>query len=259
MRALTLGSCLAVAVTLAFTANQIIDASLRAPAHATLRPPRLEDRGGAALDEGRLSRALGTPMRPKSLAAPTRPMPLKLLGTLDDHAAAMIETTSGQCRTLRIGDRWNDIELVGVGHGRVTVRRDGAIEEVGIGVTLTPPPASSRIPIAITPRGAALSMQRSELERQLPELVARALQGGQIIPAFQGSTMIGFRLLAVRPGSLYEELGLKTGDVFETVNGASLADPSIALSLLPRLREQKQVALTVNRGGQRLSWELSLN
>ncbi|MBS1152685.1 MAG: ral secretion pathway protein, partial [Myxococcaceae bacterium] len=191
-------------------------------------------------------------------AAPTRPLPLKLLGTLDDHAAAMMEAPSGRCRTLRVGDRWNDVELVGVGHGRVTVRRDGWLEEVGIGAP-SPAPGSARLPIELTARGASLSMPRTELERQLPELTQRAMSGGRIVPAFEGGAMTGFRLLAVQPGSLYEELGLKSGDVLETVNGASLANPEVAFGLMTQLRGQRQVALVVNRGGQRLRWELSLN
>ncbi|MBS1149317.1 MAG: hypothetical protein H6Q89_1015, partial [Myxococcaceae bacterium] len=144
MRAFTLGSCLAVAVTLAFCANLLLEAALRpSPPDPVLRAPRLEA-GPPPLDPGRLSRAFGTPLRPRSVAAPTRPLPLKLLGTLDDHAAAMMEAPSGRCRTLRVGDRWNDVELVGVGHGRVTVRREGWLEEVGIGAP-SPAPGSARL------------------------------------------------------------------------------------------------------------------
>ena len=258
MRVFTLGSCLAIAVTLAFSTNLLIETSLRGPLpECSLRAPRTDERQ-LALDLGRLSRAFATPPQPRPAAAVRPALPLKLIGTLDDHAAAMVETSSGQCRTLRIGDRWNDVELLSVGHGRVIIRRAGALEEVSAGGT-TSPALTSRLPIAFTPHGAAIAMQRSELERQLPELARRAMEGGRIVPAFEGPTMIGFRLLAVRAGSLFEELGLKTGDVLETLNGASLSKPEVALGLMTRLRDQRQVALGVKRGDERLTWELSLN
>jgi general secretion pathway protein C len=262
MRALTLGSCLAVAVTLAFTGNLLLEAALRVPPEATLRAPRGEDERQLMLDRERLARTFGTPLRPRPGPAPTRPLPLKLLGTLDDHAAAMADASTGQCRTLRIGDRWNDVELIGVGHGRVTVRRDGTLEEVAMGGVTSAailPVASAALAISFTPRGASLAMQRSELERQLPLLTQRAMDGGRIVPAFEGGKLSGFRLLSVRADSLYAELGLRSGDVLETVNGASLSSPAVAVGLVTSLRDQRQISVVVNRGGERLTWDLSLN
>lgn len=261
MRPFILGSCLAVAVTLAFCANLILEAKLSTRVELTLRAPRTAKDPHLPLDADRLARTFGTPLRPRAGAAPTRPLPLKLLGTLDEHAAAVMDASSGVCRTMRVGDLWHDIELVGVGHGRVTLRRDGLIEELGIGGTSTPPVAAapSSFPISFSPGGASLRLARSDLERQLPELARRAMEGGRVVPAFEGSTMIGFRLHAVRPGSLYDELGLKNGDLLESVNGNSLSNPEVALGLMTGLRNQRHIALKVNRGGERLTWDLSLN
>ena len=259
MRSLTVGTCRAVAITLAFVANVLIDAALY------IAPPGLDQRRFTArddprpLDAQRLSTGLATPLRPRAAQPPARPLPLKLLGTLDDYAAAMADAASGQCRTMRPGDRWGDVELVAVGHGRVTLRRAGALEELAVGATGAPVTGASAFPISFTARGASLAMARAELLRQLPDLVERALAGGRIVPAFESGTVSGFRLVAVRPGSLYEELGLKTGDVLEAVNGAPLSNPDVAFGLMARLRDQPKVALVVNRAGQRLTWELSLN
>lgn len=260
MRLLTLASCLAVAVTLAWSANLLIDAALTPPPAPR---PRAAIRLAVAprpLDPARLARAFGTPLRPREPAPPPpRPLPLKLLGTLDSHAAALLDAASGQCRTLRVGDRWNDVEVVGVGHGHVTVRRDGLEEELGVGRALSVAAVRAGLPIALTATGATLAMRRADLEQQLPDLARRAMEGGRVVPAFQGSTMVGFKLFAVRPGSLYEELGLQNGDVLESVNGAPLSNPQVAFTLLGRLRDSPSVAVSVDRGGQKLTWQLRLD
>lgn len=255
MRAFTLGCCLAVAVTVAVSANQLIDGALRDP------PPAAEHRGHRAdeslptLDGARLARLLGTPLRPRTSSAPRRPLPFKLLGTLDDHAAALADSASGQCRTLRIGESWNGVELVEVGHGRIAVEQEGVL--VGLGIGAPAPTVGAPLSIGLTPRGANVAVSRAELERQLPALAQRALEGAHLVPSFSGSTMIGFKLFAVRPGSLYEELGLKNGDVFESVNGLSVANPA-ALGMLSRLKDERRVSLVVSRGGERLTWELNV-
>jgi len=258
MRPLVLGSCLAVSVTFTLVANHIVEQTLHGPYELALRPPRLPQPFSPPLDAERLARTFGTPLRPKRVSAPTRPLPLKLLGTLDDHAAALLESTTGQCRTLRIGDRWNDVELLGVGHGRVTLRRDGRMEELGVGTTFSVS-AARALPIVLTASGGSLSMLRAELDRQLPELLTKLMTGGRVVPAFENGAMAGFRLVAVRPGSLYELLGLRSGDLLETINGQSLSNPEAVMGMMGRLREQRTIAVAVKRDDQQLTWNLTLD
>jgi hypothetical protein len=259
MRAFTLGSCLAVAVTLASSGNLMLEGWLRILPDPRLRAPRREARP-AELDSNRLSRAFRTPLRPKTGPVSRRALPLKLVGTLDAHAAAMVEVSSGHCRTLRVGDRWDGVELLEIGHGRATVRREGLLEEITVGATIaSSSPVTSSLPITFSQRGAEISMPRAELERQLPDFAKRLISGGRVIPAFAGSKMIGLRLLAVKPESLYSELGLLSGDLLETVNGVSLTSPEVALGLTSQLREQSRISVGVNRGGERLMWNLSLD
>ncbi len=255
MRPLILGTCLAASIFFAVLANMFVEASLNVPTNGALRPPRLPHDELPGLEPERLSRAFGTPLRPRSANAPTRPLPLKLVGTLDEHAAAMVEPTTGQCRTLRIGDLWNGVELMKVGHGHVTLRHDGRVEELGIGNTLAP----TGLPIVLSSSGGALSMRRADLDRQLPELLPQLMSGGRVVPAFQNGAMAGFRLVAIRPGSLYEQLGLKSGDLLQAVNGQPLASPEVVMGLMARLRDQRTVTVAVDRGGAQLTWNLTLD
>ncbi len=260
MRAFTLGCCLAVAVTVSFIANALIGAALqplRVPSgHARVNPAR-ELR---SLDESRLGRLFGTPLRPRVAPPPRRAIPLKLLGTLDDHAAAVLDPATGHCRTLRVGDTWDDIELVEVGHGAATVRRGGAIEPLGLrGAVEATPSDAAAFAVVVGAAGAKVSLSRAELERRFSELANQAMTGARLVPAFTEGAMSGLKLFAVRPGSIYEQLGLANGDVFEAVNGTPLASLDLGFAGLTRLRNQDRVQLVVNRGGQRLTWELNVN
>jgi type II secretory pathway component PulC len=52
---------------------------------------------------------------------------------------------------------------------------------------------------------------------------------------------------------------IKNGDILESVNGTSLGSPEATFALLPKLRDARQVMLIVNRGGERLAWELRID
>jgi len=57
------------------------------------------------------------------------------------------------------------------------------------------------------------------------------------------------RLFAIRRDSLYEKLGLKNGDILLSVNDTSLADPTEALRIFDKLKEEKSIKVDVERNG----------
>jgi len=60
----------------------------------------------------------------------------------------------------------------------------------------------------------------------------------------------GFKLSEIQPDSIFQQIGLRDGDILTGVGGQSVGDPSKAFQLLTSLRNQNSISLTVMRGGQ---------
>src|SRR5689334_15397525 len=60
----------------------------------------------------------------------------------------------------------------------------------------------------------------------------------------------GFKLSEIQPDSIFQQIGLRDGDVLTGVSGQSVGDPTKAVQLLTDLRNQNSISLTVVRDGQ---------
>ncbi len=93
---------------------------------------------------------------------------------------------------------------------------------------------------------------RSGLDAQLADLDALARQA-RIVPNFRDGVYQGFKLVGIRPGSLYRALGIRSGDVIMTVNGAAISSPNEALTLFETLREAQRIEFGVERRGREIT------
>ena len=69
------------------------------------------------------------------------------------------------------------------------------------------------------------------------------------VPEMQGGQMVGFRLMQIQPGSFYEKIGLKIGDIITSVNGEKITDAAKALSVLQELKHMNSLDLGLQRNG----------
>ena len=60
----------------------------------------------------------------------------------------------------------------------------------------------------------------------------------------------GFKLSEIQPDSIFQQIGLRDGDILTGVGGQSVGDPTRAIQLLTGLRNQSSINLTVMREGQ---------
>ncbi|MDP2314451.1 MAG: type II secretion system protein GspC [Pseudomonadota bacterium] len=63
----------------------------------------------------------------------------------------------------------------------------------------------------------------------------------------------GYRLSAIRKGSLFEKLGIKNGDIVHGVNGQALTSTEGALSIYQTLRNERSFTFDITRRNQRQS------
>jgi len=68
----------------------------------------------------------------------------------------------------------------------------------------------------------------------------------------------GFKLSEIQPDSIFQQIGLRDGDILTGVGGKSVGDPTQAIGLLGSLRSQSSISLTVMRGGQSVQLQYNI-
>ncbi|MGE5189808.1 MAG: type II secretion system protein GspC [Gemmatimonadota bacterium] len=73
----------------------------------------------------------------------------------------------------------------------------------------------------------------------------------RIIPYFEGNKSAGYRLAAIRPGSTFEQLGFRGGDIIQQVNNVELSSPEKMYTIFQNLKDEKRVTVDIVRQGQK--------
>jgi len=94
-------------------------------------------------------------------------------------------------------------------------------------------------------------LDRGMLNEQLQDL-AKLGREARVIPNYDkdSGTYKGFKLIGVRPNSLYRALGIRSGDVIQQINGEELSSPGKALELFTQLQNSSSITLDIARRGK---------
>lgn len=103
--------------------------------------------------------------------------------------------------------------------------------------------------------GNDFTVERSSLTQQMqkPDFLSQAL----IVPNAGG----GFLVREIQPGSIYEKLGMRTGDVIRSVNGQPINNMDEVMKLYQQLggvNQVSNVAIEVTRGGRTESLQYNI-
>ncbi|MCJ8277344.1 MAG: general secretion pathway protein GspC, partial [Bdellovibrionales bacterium] len=104
------------------------------------------------------------------------------------------------------------------------------------------------------------TFKRTEINKYLENL-PQVLQDAKAVPYIapgSGGEVAGFKLVAIKAGSIYEKLGLKRGDIIKGVNGESVDTPQKAMELYQALKSSDSIQLEVTRGGSSTTLNYSL-
>ena len=144
---------------------------------------------------------------------------------------------------------------------RVLLARDGRLEALrlprddssggsgGIGQ-----PAMGLQPRAMMPGPQSLGQLRQEITNNPQRLmdVVRAM------PVMDHGKLTGYRIYPAGNPSMFNQLGLKPGDVVTAVNGIPLTDPAQSMRVLSSLKTSEQVSVTLTRNGQQQTQVLQM-
>ncbi len=204
------------------------------------------------------------------LDAPETALNLKLKGILafgsETASRALIADGSGKEKPYAIGDDVpGGATLKAIHADRVILERSGRFETLRLernktggstAASQTPPAAPASATAGSTSGEAAtLAELRSELLRE----PGKASQYVRLQPVYSDGKLQGYRLYPGANRSLFQQAGLRAGEMVTSVNGVQLDDAAKALQLLGDLREVSELTLTLDRGGETRTLNLNLN
>lgn len=100
-------------------------------------------------------------------------------------------------------------------------------------------------------------IQRSALNKVLANTTLLA-RSARIVPSVRNGKPNGFKLYAIRPGSLYGLLGMSNGDTINAINGHPINTPDKALEIYTKLRRASHVAISFTRRGKSQTSEYTI-
>ena len=94
-------------------------------------------------------------------------------------------------------------------------------------------------------------------QRLLTTEFAKILRDVRALPhRDSNNNIIGYRLTQLKPGSIFDKVGLKSNDIVTEINGVPLGNASQAIRYLNSLRSAEEVQMEVMRRGQRQEFNL---
>jgi general secretion pathway protein C len=203
------------------------------------------------------------------------PLQYELVGTIAGpelfSVAFLRHKETQKIEGFRIGDPVGGGILVEVLRGSVKILRGGNIEELSLAET--PLLTSTAEPINPTPLPPTPSLFTPEPpepdldvrqegdrfildRRQFQSVVSDfgpLLTQARVIPYFQEGKIIGYKIFAIKEGSIYEKIGLREGDILFSINGLRVDSPEKALQLFQQLRSENRFQIEIERNGQRMT------
>jgi len=193
------------------------------------------------------------------------PSSLKLLGTIawtETRSIAVIEDKSSRkIDAYKPGDNVGGYEITRIERGKVYLSRNGSEEVLELPEFAKVSSAVShsgsskgrvgqfaKLP-GINRRGDQFEVDHSVIERAMTNM-GSLLRSARVVPYLKDGKLNGFKILGIKKGSLYEQIGLKNRDVIQRVNGIDLNGPEQALQLFEILRNERQITVDIVRGGR---------
>lgn len=204
-------------------------------------------------------------IRPSTLNA-------ELLGTVvfqnSKYSVALIQDRStNNSRYLAPGDRIQGATVIKIERLRVIVQNKGQMESLEMAELATAAKTPTRPRLRTNSRSATgdgvdfeelgpgrFLVPQTTIDSMMGNL-GQILRDAKAIPVDGPDGRIeGFKIINIKPNSIFERIGLKDGDILKQVNDEALDDPAKAMSLFTALKEQKEISIDIERGGSRLNY-----
>jgi general secretion pathway protein C len=200
-------------------------------------------------------------------AADKSPLKARLIGTITgprDTSLALVEDeTARTAEFYKIGETFmNQAVVLTIERNRIVISRAGNQEVLAIYEEEISPltSTSSSLPPPTLPAGNGpvevrkVAENSFEVNRLAFEEVTKNLGNfmtqARIVPHFIEGKIAGYKIFAIKPDSIYTDLGMQNGDVLQRVNGVEVESPEKALQIISQLKTETDFQIDLVRNGK---------
>ncbi len=190
----------------------------------------------------------------------------RLLGTLvlnDPSQSLAIIECKGETGTYATRETFADATLVRISRYRVEFYRNNQLEYLdseeakGAGQTDengSDIPRGDRAGKGVVKKGDnQFEIAKEKLEASLSDLNS-ILKQARAVPSIVNGVTEGFKIVAIKPDSIYKQLGIQNGDVIQRVNGSEINSIESSLSLFQTLRSESNFTIDLKRRGEKVTY-----
>ncbi len=197
----------------------------------------------------------------KKVIKPTK-LKLLLIGTAvvgpENSVAIIRDLVKRDEKCYRIGDIVEGAVIKEIHRGKVILSVNGKEEVLFMKKEKQPEEDSSVISDNNNPpypSGNERVVFRSRIKNSLRNL-QKLMSGARIRPYFRGGRPYGMMISNIKQGSIFEELGLKNGDIIQNVNDRPLKSMDDFITFYEDINSNYKVSLGIERQGKKRTIEL---
>ncbi len=186
---------------------------------------------------------------------------IKLIGTVvaGEKSAAMVSVQSSRKQEVFFlhEEIQPHVTLEEVAATGIVVNNHGKRERISIEAgkpiaqapRVTAPKKAAAAPRVAMPNTINRKINRSKLNAQMRNF-STLLSQARVSPHFTNKKPDGFMISEIVKGSLYDEIGLKNGDIIKKVNGESVTGAEQAMRMYRELQSATFIDVEIERNGR---------
>ncbi len=173
-------------------------------------------------------------------------------GTGKDGFAVIEEKGTAKQTLYKVGNVVSGAKVTRISRNSVSFLVGGqekVLKMVEANVSPTGPVRPTAQPPVLPTGGAPMVVSKSEVETSLKDM-GTMLSQAQVRPYYSNGTPDGFIITNIRPGSIYEKIGLREGDIVQAANDRRLVTADDVTAFYNTMKSGTAFSLTIKRGGQ---------
>ena len=189
---------------------------------------------------------------------------LKVVGTIylgrDNSVVSVREANYSQSDTYRVGDTIvgrDHVSVVAIEREQMIIDNNGSRECYKIeksakiasrSPAYQPSRASKKKPTtSSSSSGGAVVLDGAWVEAQLGPGFSQVLKSARLVPNIDGESINGFKIFAIKKGTLFNKIGLRNGDIIQKVNDTSLEQAEQGFALYQTFQEDQEIVFNIMR------------
>ena len=105
--------------------------------------------------------------------------------------------------------------------------------------------------------GNACEVDKSLIDKVLANTTALATSA-RFVPSIKDGKPNGFKLYAIRPGSMFAKIGMQNADLIKAINGLDMSTPDKALEAYTKLKSASHLTVMLERRNENITLDYQI-